>query len=71
LGCQFTEHKLIQVNDFGMTSVPGVYAAGDTTTMMRQVANAVAGGAKTGAVLNRELITDDLRQRTQSEFASH
>lgn len=70
LGCQLTEHKFIQVNEFGMTSVPGIYAAGDATTMMRQVANAVAGGAKAGAVLNRELITDDLRQRTQPESVS-
>lgn len=63
LGCQLTEQQLIQTTDFGETNVPGVFAAGDATTMFRQVAIAVANGGKAGAWINRELIADDLRQR--------
>ncbi len=66
LGCQHSEHNFVQVTEFGATSVSGVFAAGDTTTMMRQVANAVAGGAKAGAIVNSELIADDLRSITPS-----
>jgi len=58
-----TEQNLIQTTDFGETNVPGVFAAGDATTMFRQVAVAVANGGKAGAWINRELIADDLQQR--------
>lgn len=63
LGCQLTEQNLIQATEFGETTVPGVFAAGDAITMFRQVAIAVASGSKAGAWINRELITEDLRQR--------
>ncbi|PRY34628.1 thioredoxin reductase [Spirosoma oryzae] len=69
LGCQLAEHNFVQVTEFGATSVPGVFAAGDTTTMLRQVANAVAGGAKAGAIVNGELIADDLRYLTHPAVA--
>ncbi|GAB3238676.1 NAD(P)/FAD-dependent oxidoreductase [Hymenobacter seoulensis] len=58
LGCVLTETGHIEVSEFGQTSVPGVFAAGDATTPMRQVANSVAGGAKAGAFINRELIME-------------
>ncbi|QMW05484.1 NAD(P)/FAD-dependent oxidoreductase [Spirosoma foliorum] len=56
LGCTFTEQGLIQVDDLSRTTVPGVYAAGDNSTMMRAVAAAIAAGTKAGAMLSRELI---------------
>jgi thioredoxin reductase len=56
LGCELTEHGYIKVDDFHKTSVPGIYAAGDNTTMFRAVAGAVAAGNKAGALLNKELI---------------
>ena len=58
LGCSLTETGLIQVTEVCATNVPNLFAAGDATTGMRQVAAAVAQGAKAGAWLNRELITD-------------
>lgn len=58
LSCAFTEHGFIEVNEFQQTTVPGVYAAGDNTTMLRSVANAVAAGTKAGAMINRELIVE-------------
>lgn len=59
LGCQLTEHGFIQVDDFQQTTVAGVFAAGDNSTMIRAVAAAIAAGNKAGAIINREL-TDEL-----------
>ncbi|WP_440134852.1 NAD(P)/FAD-dependent oxidoreductase [Chitinophaga sancti] len=59
LGCAFTETGYIQVGDFGKTSIEGVYAAGDNCSMMRGVANAVAGGLAAAAFVNRELIWEE------------
>ncbi|RSK29888.1 NAD(P)/FAD-dependent oxidoreductase [Hymenobacter metallilatus] len=56
LGCAFTSAGHVQVDDWQRTSVPGVYAAGDATTPMRSVANAVAAGTKAGAFVNHELL---------------
>lgn len=58
LGCTLTEHGHIATDDFGKTSVPGVYAAGDSTSFFRSVAGAVAAGNKTGAWINKELIEE-------------
>ncbi len=49
---------LIQVNELGMTTVPGVYAAGDNSSPMRSLAAAIGMGSIAGAALNRELIKE-------------
>lgn len=59
LGCELTEHGYIKVDGMQKTTVDGVYACGDNTTMMRAVASAVAGGNLAGAMVNRELIEED------------
>lgn len=59
LGCELTEHGHIRVDDFQKTTVHGVFAAGDNTTMFRAVSAAVAAGTKAGAMLNKEL-TDEV-----------
>lgn len=59
LGCLFTEHGHIKIDDLQRTTVSGVYAAGDNTTMLRAVAAAVAAGNKAGALINKELIDED------------
>ena len=58
LGCELTEHGHIKVDDFHKTSVDGIFACGDNTSMMRSVANAVHSGNLTGALVNKELTTD-------------
>ncbi|UEG55264.1 NAD(P)/FAD-dependent oxidoreductase [Mucilaginibacter daejeonensis] len=58
-GCQLTETGLIQVDQFGKTSVDGIYAAGDNSSPLRSVANAVAMGAVSAAFINRELIGEE------------
>jgi thioredoxin reductase len=64
LGCTLTENGLIQATEFGETNVPGVYAAGDITNPFRQVALAVANGSKAVAWMNRVMIAEDIKQRT-------
>lgn len=58
IGCELTEFGYLKVDDFYKTTVPGVYACGDNTAMMRSVANAVFAGNMTGAMVNKEL-TDE------------
>src|SRR5690606_40623273 len=36
LGCRMLDTGIIEVDEFGKTSVPGVYAAGDATTQDRK-----------------------------------
>ncbi|GEN76185.1 NAD(P)/FAD-dependent oxidoreductase [Chryseobacterium hagamense] len=55
LGLELTEHGHLKIDHFHKTNVEGVFACGDNTTMMRAVANAVAQGNLTGAVVNGEL----------------
>ncbi len=58
LGCELTEHGYIKVDDFQKTTVPGIYACGDNSNMMRSIANAVYSGNITGAVVNGELTSE-------------
>lgn len=55
LQLELTEHGFIKIDHFHKTSTDGVFACGDNTTMMRSVANAVAQGNFTGAIVNKEL----------------
>ncbi|GAB3271131.1 NAD(P)/FAD-dependent oxidoreductase [Larkinella harenae] len=59
LGCEHDEKGLVIVDEFGKTTTEGVYAAGDTQTMLRQVSVAAMTGMKAAAVLNRELINEE------------
>jgi len=56
LGCNMLPSGYIQVDEMQRTSVKGVYAVGDSTSMMRSVSVAVATGTKAGAMINKELI---------------
>ncbi len=58
LGCMMTESGHIQTDDFRRTTIAGVYAAGDNTTVFRSVAGAVAAGSAAGAFINKELIDE-------------
>ncbi len=59
MGCELTEQGYIKVDDFHQTSVSGVFAAGDNTSMLRAVSAAVASGTKAGAFINKELIEEE------------
>jgi thioredoxin reductase len=59
LGCELTEQGLIKVDMMQRTSVMGVFACGDSTSMMRSVANAIASGNMAGAALNSGLTEEE------------
>ena len=56
LGCNFTESGHIEINFLQETSIEGVYAAGDNSSMLRSVANAVNSGNVAGAMVNMKLV---------------
>lgn len=58
LGCEMDEHGMISIDFMQKTSVAGIYASGDCTTMMRSVATAVASGMKAGAAINGEMAAE-------------
>jgi thioredoxin reductase len=57
LGCQMTDTGYIQTDDFQKTSIPGIYAAGDNSTMVRSISVTVGTGTKAGAFINHGLIS--------------
>ena len=62
LGCNALEDGSVEVNDFGQTSVPGVYAAGDMARRPTMpfpaagVINAASSGAIAAVMADRELL---------------
>lgn len=58
IGCQLEPNGTIKVDEFRMTTVPGIYAAGDCTTLMRTVSYATGSGTMTGAMVNHGLTID-------------
>lgn len=59
LGCELTEQNLLKVDTFQRTTIAGIFAAGDNSTMMRSVSLAVAGGGFAGASINKDLIDEE------------
>lgn len=57
-GCKTNSFGLYEVNDFGATTVPGVFACGDNMQMMQSVLLACASGVKAGASAISELLHD-------------
>ena len=55
----------------GVTSVPGLYTAGNVSTIQAQVSTSAAGGLMTGALLNAHLIEEEtthaVAQRRETE----
>lgn len=63
LGAEFQETPFGSypvVDPTGLTSVPGVWAAGNAMGFAEQVVNAAAGGYRAGAFINGELLMTDL-----------
>jgi thioredoxin reductase len=59
LGCDI-ENGFVKVDDAGQTSVPGVYAAGDTIAPMRQsLPYASFTGGLAAGFINQELLAED------------
>ncbi|WP_068781193.1 NAD(P)/FAD-dependent oxidoreductase [Paenibacillus sp. GM2] len=62
LGCRLSETGVIAVDEFGKSSVPGVYAAGDMSSRMHQSIAAAASGAAAAAAINGELNQEAWKQ---------
>lgn len=65
LGCAIFPDGIVEVDEFGSTSVPGVYAAGDMArratvpTPMASVVVAAASGNIAGSVIDQDLLSAD------------
>ena len=59
LGCALTDEGYLKVDAQQRTSIPGIYACGDSTLRLRTVANAVATGTTAGMMLNKDLVTEE------------
>lgn len=59
LGIELTEQGFIKVDFMQKTTIDGVFSCGDSVTMMRSVATAVAQGNFAGAVVNKELSEEE------------
>jgi len=55
LGCEMTDAGHIRVNMFQQTTVDGVYACGDNSSLLRSIACSVHTGNVAGAMINKEL----------------
>lgn len=55
LGLALDDQGFVRVDHSGQSSVPGIYAAGDLTTMQQGAVMAAAAGARAAAMLNHEL----------------
>lgn len=59
LGCKKNQFGLYEVSEFGATSVPGVFAAGDNASMFQSVLLSCASGVKSGASAVAELLKEE------------
>ncbi|MGO1057214.1 NAD(P)/FAD-dependent oxidoreductase [Crossiella sp. CA198] len=65
LGLALTDHPMgehLQADGRGVTSVPGVWAAGNVTELMASVVMAAAGGMVAATSINADLVEEDTRQ---------
>lgn len=67
LGLTVTEHPLgighfIDSDATGLTLVPGVWVAGNVTDPMAQVVSSAAAGAMAGAVINADLVVEEVQR---------
>ncbi|RNL85999.1 NAD(P)/FAD-dependent oxidoreductase [Halostreptopolyspora alba] len=71
LGCTLQEDGTVQVDDYGQTGAPGVYAAGDMARKpsmpmpSAHVVNAASNGSMAGVAIDQELATENAKARVQ------
>ncbi len=58
LGCTLNERDFVQTNEFGGTSIPGLFVSGDARTQFQQVVMAAANGAGAAAMIIQELVSE-------------
>ena len=60
VGCKFNSDGCVETGDYEITSVPGVYAAGDSSRLAQFVIVAASEGAQAALAINKELMKEDL-----------
>jgi thioredoxin reductase len=60
LGCKFTSEGCVDAGEYEITSVPGVYVAGDASRLAQFVIVAASEGAQAALAINKELVKEDL-----------
>jgi thioredoxin reductase len=61
LGCEFTDDGCVATGEYEVTTVPGLYAAGDASQLVQFVIVAASEGAQAAVAINKELIKEDLK----------
>ena len=72
LGIEASEHPngtFIETDEFGATSVAGVWAAGNTADLMAQVGAAAAQGTRAAQAINASLVAADLEAAVEAHAA--
>jgi thioredoxin reductase (NADPH) len=59
----------LQIDESGLTSCPGVWAAGNATDVSAQVMTAAAAGLKAAAAINADLVLEDTRLAVEAAKA--
>lgn len=60
LGCKFTSDGCVDAGEYEITSVRGVYVAGDASRLAQFVIVAASEGAQAALAINKELMKEDL-----------
>lgn len=68
-GLEEGEGTRLETDDAGLTSCPGVWAAGNATDVSAQVMTAAAAGLKAAAAINADLVLSDTRQAVEDARA--
>jgi thioredoxin reductase len=63
------EGTRLETDEAGLTSCPGVWAAGNATDVSAQVMTAAAAGLKAAAAINADLVLSDTRQAVEDARA--
>ena len=74
LGVATAEHPMgmgtyVETDQMGLTSVPGVWAAGNVSDLMAQVVTSAGSGLMAGVAINADLIAADLRSAVEAHRA--
>jgi thioredoxin reductase len=62
LGCKFTVDGCVDTGEYEITSVPGVYVAGDASRLAQFVIVAASEGTQAALAINKELMKEDLSE---------
>lgn len=66
LGCAVSAHGWVAVDATGLTSVPGVWAAGNAVNPRAQVITAAGEGSAAAIAINNDLVEDDTSRAVES-----